>query len=127
MIIDTLSEEYRDIPGYEDLYKVSNRGNIISCITHKLLSPWINNRGYLCVKLYRNNNRSEYKVHQLVLKAYDSIGETRIRNEVHHVDENKLNNNLSNLKWCSRKKNMKYMHESKKNKKNDTTKIKGPF
>lgn len=107
-------EEWKDIPGYENLYKVSTFGNVFSYGVNKIISPWINNRGYLCVKLYRRGYRQEWKVHVLVCKTFRPDEETLRKNEVHHKDFNKENNRVENLEWCTRKKNMKYNYEKKK-------------
>lgn len=111
-------EGWRDIPGFEGLYRASDKGNIYSCTTNKIITPWINNRGYYCIKLYRKNIigilvRREYKVHQLVCLTYKGNERTRAKNEVHHRDFNKLNNCIDNLEWCTRKRNMKYNYERK--------------
>lgn len=109
-------EGWKDMPEYEGLYRVSTHGRVCSSITGRCIIPWTNNRGYLCVKLYRKGHRTEYKVHQLVMLTFDPNGKTWLKCEVHHKDDDKTNNHFDNLQWCTRKKNMKYMHESKKNK-----------
>ncbi len=117
-------EEWVDIKGYEGDYRISTLGRIYSCKTNKILSPWINNRGYLCIKLYRKGIREEWKMHVIVAKAFVK-GETKLKNEVHHLDFDKENNLPDNLKWCTRKQNMKYNYACKKYKSSNI--IQGPF
>ena len=96
-------EEWRDIKGYEGLYQVSSIGNVRSTkragTQGKYIKPRIDNDGYNCVRLSKNGVMKNHFVHRLVAIAF-------IENEnaypcVNHKDENKSNNVVSNLEWCS--------------------------
>lgn len=113
MINDIDPEGWIDIPGYIGLYRASNHGIIYSYLTGIILTPWINNRGYYCLKLFKNGKRSEWKVHVLIAKTFHADKETIRKNEVHHKDFNKLNCRADNVEWCTRKRNMKYNYEKK--------------
>lgn len=103
-----MTEIWKQIKGYEGKYEVSNYGKVRSLnfnnIKHKikLLKPLNNNRGYLQVRL---SNRW-YKVHRLVAEAF--IPNLNNYSEVNHIDEDKCNNRVDNLEWCSRTYNVNY-------------------
>lgn len=95
-------EEFRDVVGYEGLYKVSNTGKVLSVVSGKLLKP--GRRGeYLFVVL---SSTDKHNVHRLVAQAF--IPNPDRLPCVNHKDENKLNNCASNLEWCSRSYNKAY-------------------
>jgi hypothetical protein len=94
-------EEWRPITDFP-IYSVSNFGNIKNNITEKVLNQCIKG-GYFNVSLLNNKNRKTFKVHRLVAFAFISNPENKL--EVNHKDKNKLNNNLMNLEWMTRKEN----------------------
>lgn len=98
-------EQWRDIPGYEGLYKVSDLGNVLSVRKDKNLKPGINSAGYSQVNLYIFGKRKASTVHQLVAMCFlkhESSGSSRV---VDHIDNNKMNNNLTNLQIISTRLN----------------------
>ena len=99
-------EEWKDITGYEGLYLVSNLGNIKSVKTGKLKSKCDNGRGYQVVNLYKNGKQKMHTVHRLVATAF--IENPENLPEVNHKDENKKNNSIENLEWCTTEYNQKY-------------------
>lgn len=109
-------EEWKDVVGYEGLYKISNQGRVMSLeryVRHSKHFLRINKQrivklnpdreGYLMVGLHRDGECRNYKVHRLVMIAF--VGLDDIRKEVNHLDENKKNNNLNNLSWATRIEN----------------------
>ena len=113
-------EKWRDIPEYEGIYQVSNLGNVKvldrvvnSAIKHsdkvkrigKTLKQY-NKNGYMQVTLTINTKRKYYNVHRLVAQAF--IDNPQNLPQVNHKDENKLNNNVNNLEWCTAKYNCNY-------------------
>lgn len=96
-----MKEIWKDIIGYEGLYKVSNTGKIISLKNNKkrIIKLFDNHYGYLCVILTKNNNIKSKKVHRLVAEAF--ISNPNNYPCVNHKDENRYNNNINNLEWCS--------------------------
>lgn len=86
---------------YNDKYEVSNYGNIRNIITKKLCIPYKDKDGYL---IYNN-----IKLHRAV--AITFIPNPNNYTDVDHIDYNRSNNNVNNLRWCSHKENCQ--HSSK--------------
>lgn len=99
-------EEYRDIIGYEGLYQVSNLGNVRNFRTKKVLKGGCDLGGYRIVSLRKNNIQKTKTVHRLVAKAF--IPNPDGLPCINHKDENKLNNNVENLEWCTYQYNNNY-------------------
>src|SRR5699024_5761663 len=112
-------EEWRDVPGYEGLYQVSNMGRIKSLdrkvkysdgrtFIHKgiILKPGQDHRGYLYVNLSKKGKIKPYRVHRCVAGSF--LKRSPDKPEVNHIDENKENNKVSNLEWCNREYNNNY-------------------
>lgn len=102
-------EIWKDISGYENLYQVSNLGNVVS-LKHKkpfILKQIKNRNGYLRVglKIY-NKPVKLYLVHRLVAQAF--IPNPQNLPFVNHKDENKTNNMASNLEFCTQAYNNRY-------------------
>lgn len=111
----TESEVWRDVVGYEGLYKISNKGKVYSVarkdtIGRKraglILKPKFHAEGYLRVTLYKNGTRKHKMIHRLVLEAF--VENPNNYPEVNHRDENKNNNCVENLEWCTGDYNLRY-------------------
>lgn len=93
--------------GYEGLYEVSDKGNVRSLFRYKKqLKPSKGNNGYLSVELFKGKQRKRASIHRLVATAF--ISNPQNLPQVNHKDENKHNNCVENLEWCSAKYNMVY-------------------
>lgn len=95
---------WKIVKGFSD-YKVNELGEVYSIKRHKILKQY-ERKGYLGVYLYQDNVRKYKSIHRLV-------GETFIDNpnnlpQINHKDENSMNNNVSNLEWCTAKYNANY-------------------
>ena len=62
--------------------------------------------GYKYVNLSKNNKTKTYRVHRLVAKAF--IDNPEKLPQINHIDENKSNNQVNNLEWCTAKYNVNY-------------------
>lgn len=106
-----MKEIWKDIEGYEGLYQVSNFGRIRS-IKHfnyqKVLKQLKNNArgGYMQITLCKNGNAKMFRVHRLVATAFISNPDNLP--QVNHKDENKENNAVDNLEWCTMEYNLRY-------------------
>lgn len=97
-------EIWKDIPGYEGVYLVSNKGNIKRISTNKILKPYENKRnGYLTINL-SNKGRKNLRIHRIVAKAF--LPNPNNKPYINHIDGNKKNNNITNLEWCTQKENV---------------------
>lgn len=106
-----MEEIWKDIPGYEGKYQVSNTGKVVSLNYNntgktKLLKQGHNRDGYKRVVLCKNGKGKCYFVHRLVALAF--IPNPNNYKEVNHKDECKSNNNMTNLEWCTREYNINY-------------------
>lgn len=110
-------EEWKDIEGYEGKYQVSSLGNIKSLNYNgkkeiKQLKPCIKGGNYYGVVLCKNGIKKELQIHRLVAQAF--IPNPNNLPEVNHKDENKINNCVDNLEWCTSKYNANYGNRNKK-------------
>lgn len=99
-----MEEIWKDIEGYEGLYQVSNLGRVKSLNYHRtrkeqLLKPTKSNRGYFKVYLNKNGKMKTFNVHRLVAQAF--IENPNNYPCVNHKDENKINNIVDNLEYCT--------------------------
>jgi len=101
-------ESWRDIEGYEGLYKISNLGNVLSVRCGKLRKLSVNQYGYHQLWLSKNGVRKCHLAHQLVARAF--IPNPNQQPQVNHRDLVKLNNSISNLEWCSTFQNNRHYH-----------------
>ena len=111
-------EEFKKIEEYEN-YEVSNKGNVRNTDTGRILKPCKNNWGYLSVNLYKDGIRKKFKIHRLV--GYAFIPNPENLREIDHIDQNKANNSISNLRWVSRSNN----NRNRPKKQNGTSKFMG--
>lgn len=98
LLLFSLMENWKPVANYEE-YDVSDCGNVRR--KGRLLKPWIINSGYYVVSLCKNSKKSNFTVHSLVANAFLE----KTNSEIDHVDRNKLNNNVSNLRWVRRAEN----------------------
>jgi NUMOD4 motif./HNH endonuclease. len=99
-------EEWRDIPGYEGLYRVSNMGRVYSTRRGgRMLKPTLRRKGYLAVALSRNGSARMRLIHQLVLEAF--VGPRPEGFVTRHLDGDPANNTLDNLRWGTYAENVR--------------------
>jgi hypothetical protein len=114
------TEIFKDIPDYENIYQISNkgiikslartklnRGKYIENIKEKFLVQTKNSRGYLSVTLCKNGFYKQCQVHQIMaIVFFNHVFDGTTKIVVDHIDGNRLNNNLENLQLISHSKNI---------------------
>jgi hypothetical protein len=101
------NEIWKDVIGYSGHYKVSNLGRIKSIKFNKERILKQNNlNGYKQIRLYANKSIANVLVHRIVAEAF--IENIKNYPQVNHKDEDKTNNNVDNLEWCSSSYNNNY-------------------
>lgn len=119
-----MTEIWKDVKGYEGLYQVSNMGRVRSVAR---VVTWKNQQtksyksrmmkireknGYRVVSLYKNHKSKDNRVHRLVADAF--IENPNNLPFINHIDEDKSNNKVDNLEWCTRQYNNNYGRRNEK-------------
>lgn len=111
-------ETWKDVVGYEGLYEVSNIGRVRSLdrvVAHHTAGTAVRkgrmltqafDGNYASVTLTKNRKSMTKRVHRLVAEAF--IPNPNNCSDVDHIDCNKLNNHVGNLRWCTHEENMHY-------------------
>lgn len=96
-------ETFVKIEGFEK-YEVSNLGRVRNIKSGRILKPKFHRDGYLRHYLYGYDKRKSLLLHRIIATAF--IDNPEEKPQVNHIDENKTNNDLSNLEWCTVRENM---------------------
>ncbi len=118
MITGIINEEWRSISEYGN-YQVSNIGRVKNVETHRILKPSIIKNGYCQIGLYKEKTKSVLYVHRLV--AQEFIENPDDKHCVDHINHDKTNNTILNLRWASKSENAMNMVKSH----NTSSKYKG--
>lgn len=113
---DFEGEIWKDVVGYEGNYKVSNFGRVKALkryytnsnqqTTEKIMKAFSNGRGYFSVGLSKKKKIKKFYIHRIVALAF--IPNPFSLPHINHRDENKINNCVENLEWCTPTYNNKY-------------------
>lgn len=117
-----MTEIWKDIIGYENLYRVSNKGNVKSLDRvskfhtgygikkGKVLKLTVDKNGYHRISLYKDGKSKKHFVHRLVAKAF--IEKRKGKHHINHLDGNPKNNVVENLEWCTPKENTAHAYKN---------------
>ena len=110
-------EIWKDIEGYEGLYQVSNMGRVKSLNYRRtgkeeILKGVDYGEGYLYVSLWKNGKVKQCRINRLVAQAF--LENPQNLPEVNHKNEDKNDNSIENLEWCSKSYNINYGTRNKK-------------
>lgn len=120
-----MEEVWKPVAGYEGLYEVSNLGRVKSLPkvvdlgrakqnrVEKFLRPIPDGKGYLMVWLFKNQVKKMWKVHRLVADAF--IPNPHNKPQVDHINTDKSDNRVCNLRWCTEKENSNNPITAKRN------------
>lgn len=109
-------EIWKDIPGFEKRYQVSNYGNVRSILDNhgntveRPRATWISSKGYVYVQLSIKDIRHNVSVHHAVASAF--IPNPENKRTVNHIDGVKKHNTVSNLEWATYSENLKHAHRT---------------
>lgn len=112
-------EKFKPVQGYAGIYEISNLGRVKSLsrvverkdgntrVTEdRIILPFLTKCGYHQIVLCKDGVRKKHLIHRLVANAFiENPDKLPI---INHKDENKLNNRVDNLEWCSAYYNMRY-------------------
>lgn len=107
-----MKEVWKDIPGFEGRYQISNLGNIKSINwrntnKERLMVPQDNGHGYKWIGLRDGSPiKKQFYIHRLVAQAF--IPNPNNLPQVNHKDGNTKNNCVDNLEWCTANYNLSY-------------------
>jgi hypothetical protein len=107
-------EIWKDVIGYEGIYKVSSLGRIKRISKNHLcnlryqgeyyLKPLDNGKGYLRMKLSNNGTSKRVMLHRIIAEAFITNPENK--KVINHINCNKKDNRIENLEWCSQSENV---------------------
>ena len=116
---------------YRGLYQVSNKGNVKSLnYNHttgkeKILKPQKSKNCYLRVGLCKNEKQKWFYVHRLVAFMFIENDNPEYKTEVNHIDEDKENNSVDNIEWCTKEYNNNHGTRNKRSGKSQSKKVIG--
>jgi hypothetical protein len=91
--------EWYPLPNFEGHYEINKNGDVRNKKNKKILKPVLANNGYYMVAICINYKVTNLTVHRL--KALAFIPNPNNYPVVNHIDEDRLNNDLPNLEWCT--------------------------
>ena len=92
-----------ELKDYEKLYKINKNGEIWSCYWEKYMIPTLHNTGYYVIEIAKDGIPKQTTIHRLLAIQY--IPNPNNLPMVDHIDRNKTNNSLENLRWVSSRTN----------------------
>lgn len=101
-----------DLNGFETKYKVSNDGRIWSDYLQDFLKPYFSKGGYVRVKVNFGDRNKKFMVHRLVAMAFIPNPDPNILTQVDHINCDRTDNRVQNLRWVTPRQNTLHAFES---------------
>lgn len=111
-----MQEIWKDIPNYEGLYQISNKGRVKNTKTNKILSTYLssykndNHTKYYKVDLSKNKKKKKYYIHRLMAITFLNLNSDS-KFQVDHKNDNSFDNNINNLQILTQEQNLKKQME----------------
>lgn len=94
---------FKDLKGYEEKYIINEEAEIFNKKTNKKLKPYLGNTGYYSHCMYKNGKHTTWLLHRLVACTF--LDNTNNYPCIDHINRNKLDNSLKNLRWVTYSQN----------------------
>ena len=94
-----------ELNGFENKYKVCNDGRIWSEYLQGFLKPYVSKGGYLRVKVNFGDRNKKFMAHRLVAMAFINNENPNIFTQVDHINNDRTDNRVENLRWVTPKEN----------------------
>jgi hypothetical protein len=104
-------DEFENLKDYEDLYKINKKGELWSCHYKRFVSLCTDKDGYCKYTLCNENGKKYVRAHRLV--AIQFIPNPDNLPLVDHIDRDRLNNNVDNLRWVNLRQNQLNRYDTK--------------
>jgi len=103
-----MEEIWKDIKGYEGIYKISNFGRVKSfkCNKERILKTTKNKAGYIKIGIGDTNNRKTFYIHRLIAELF--IPNPLNKPEINHINGNKSDYRIENLEWINHRENIQH-------------------
>lgn len=107
-----MTEIWKDVPGYEGTYKISNMGRVKSLnydgsMEARIMTPYYVHK-YKRVRIFKDKKSISVGVHRLVAQAF--IPNPDNKPFVNHIDGDQSNNRVDNLEWCTQSENVMHAY-----------------
>lgn len=99
-------EKWENIKGYEGIYQISDKGQVKRIDKDLILKPSVMAIGYTRVTLCKDGKPEQRYIHHLVAEAFLNHTKTSYTLHIHHIDEDRTNNDISNLKIITNRENI---------------------
>lgn len=117
MMDTSRTEVWRDVVGFEGIYKISCRGRVMSIYPRAskspkpiVMKPCLTRFGYLRITLLRSGTKRRAHVHRLVAEAF--LGKPQPGFVPNHLNGKKDDNRVGNLEWVSKSENIKHAYRT---------------
>ena len=90
---------FEDVKNFEEFYKINPAGEVWSCLYKIIMKPQ-DQEGYLTISLTKSGEKHKSYIHRLL--AIQFIQNENNHPEVDHIDRDRANNKLENLRWADK-------------------------